>query len=175
MLTKLLAGFPLERLHIASFDTFGTVHRPKAPTRAGVEHMLSSIQASGGTLYASGVRALHRAGLRLGPDAKLVVIAVGDEAGENGHDFAKSFAQCGYPVSAMALVVNVAVTRGTTVRVAAEQLDIPFTEVTARHFDDPYQVPRVLGALLEVPRQRGVKQYGLVERVMNTPLLTLAS
>jgi hypothetical protein len=149
------------------------VHRPKAPTRAGVEHMLSSITAAGGTLYASGVRALHQAGLRVPADAKLVVIAVGDEAGEEGANFARAFTQCGYGVSAIALMVSVAVTRGTTVRGCAEALGVPYSEVTVRNFDDPYQVPRVIRALLEAPRVPGGKQWGLVERVMSTPLLTV--
>ena len=39
-LSRILAGFPAEKLHIASFDTFGTVHVPKAPNRAAVLNML---------------------------------------------------------------------------------------------------------------------------------------
>ena len=173
VLSRILAGFPADKVAIASFDTIGTVHRPKAPTRAGVEHMLASINAGGGTLYASGVRALHQSGLRVPVSAKLVVIAVGDEAGEEGANLARAFEQCAYGVSAIALIVNVAVTRGNTVRGCAETLGVPYSEVTVQHFDDPYQVPRVIRALLEAPRVPGAKQWGLVERVMNTPLLTV--
>src|SRR5206468_9053571 len=64
-LSRILAGFPAEKLHVASFDTMGTVHRPKAPTRAAVQHMLSGIRASGGTIHGSSVRALHQAGVRV--------------------------------------------------------------------------------------------------------------
>jgi hypothetical protein len=135
--------------------------------------MLSSITAGGGTLYASGVRALHQSGVRFPADAKLVVIAVGDEAGEEGANFARAFTQCGYGVAAIALMVSVAVTRGTTVRGCAETLGVPYSEVTVGTFDDPYQVPRVIRALLEAPRVPGGRQWGLVERVMSTPLLTV--
>jgi hypothetical protein len=170
-LTKILAGFPPDKLHIASFDTSGTVLRPKAPTRAGVQHMLAAMRAEGGTLHASAVYALFRSGVRIPADAKLVVIVVGDECGEEGDRLAGAFGECGYGVSAMALLVNVAATRGTTVRRCADALGAPFSQVSIDQFDDPYQVPRVLRALLDAPRT-GTARYGLVERVMATPLLT---
>lgn len=172
-LTKILAGFPPEKLHIASFDTIGTVLRPKAPTRAGVQHMLDRMRAEGGTLHHAAVHALHRSGVRIPAAAQLVVIVVGDECGEDGARFAQAFTQCGYPVAAMALMVNVAATRGTTVRRCADALHVPFSQVSIDQFDDPYQVPRVLRALLDAPRT-GAARFGLVERVMATPLLSLA-
>jgi len=174
-LSRILAGFPPDKLHIAAFDTLGTVLVPKAPSRAAVQHMLSGIRAEGGTLHSSAVHALRRSGVELPPDAKLVVIVVGDEAGEAGGNFAESFRRAGYDPSALALLVNVAVSRGTTVRDAALALDIPFSEVSVGQFDDPYQVPRVLQALLDAPRSAPKKQFGWVERVMSTPLLELSS
>ncbi len=45
-LARILAGFPLERLHVAAFDTMGTVLKPKAPTRAAVQHMLAPLKGS---------------------------------------------------------------------------------------------------------------------------------
>ena len=44
-LSRILAGFPAEHVHIATFDTVGTVLKPKAPTRAAVQHMLKGISA----------------------------------------------------------------------------------------------------------------------------------
>jgi hypothetical protein len=172
-LTRILAGFPAEKLHIATFDTMGRVLVPKAPNRAAVQHMLSGITAAGGTVHAAGVRALATAGVVIPSSAKLVVIVVGDEAGENGVQLAEAFKAFGYDVTAMALIVNVAVTRGSSVRVCAETLGVPFSQVTVDQFTDPYQVPRVLKALIDAPRVSVVKQHGLVERVMATPLLTL--
>ncbi len=174
-LSKILAGFPLEKLHIATFDTMGTVLRPKAATRAAVQHMLKGINAEGGTVHAAGVRALASE-LTLPPEARLVVIVVGDEAGEAGDQFARSFRDAGFAVSAMAMLVSVAGqgARGNTVRTCASFMRVPFSEVNVSQFDDPYQVTRVLKALLDAPVAVGAApQQGWVERVMRTKLLEL--
>lgn len=173
-LTRILAGFPLEKLHIATFDTLGTVLTPKAASRAAVQHMLKDIRASGGTTHAAGVHALKRSGMEVPPDARLIVIVVGDEAGEAGDQFARALRECGYSVAAMALLVSVASARGNTVRTCAGQLRVPFSEVAVEQFADPYQVPRVLKALLDAPTAAGPTQSGWVERVMRTPLLKVA-
>ena len=66
-LAKILAGFPLEKLHVAAFDTMGTVLKPKAATRAAVQHMLAPIKAGGGTIHgAGGARAAPRRRARAG-------------------------------------------------------------------------------------------------------------
>ena len=172
-LSRILAGFPLEKLHVATFDTMGTVLRPRAASRAAVQHMLSSIKASGGTVHATGVRALHQAGVRVPAEAKLLVIVVGDEAGETGDQFARVFPECGYTVSAMAIIVSVASGRGKSVSGCAAHLKVPFAEVKVEDFTDPYQVPRVLKTLLEapIPAGGGGAQSGWVEKVMKTKVL----
>jgi hypothetical protein len=122
------------------------------------------------------VRALHGAGVRFPDTARLVVIVVGDEAGEAGDQFARVFREVGYAPAAMAMMVSVAGhgARGNTVRTAATQLKVPFSEVQASSFDDPYQVTRVLKAFLDAPVAVGAApQQGWVERVMRTPLLEL--
>ncbi len=177
-LSRILAGFPPEKLHVATFDTMGTVLKAKAASRAAVQHMLQSVKAGGGTVHAAAVRALHQAGLRFGPGTRLVVIVVGDEAGEAGDQFARVFRECGYDVAAMATLVSVAAqgARGNSVRSCAGQLKVPFSEVQVESFDDPYQVPRVLKALLDAPVAAGAgaaPQQGWVDRVMKTPLLVL--
>src|SRR6185295_13898787 len=48
-LGKILAGFPLDKLHVAAFDTMGQVLRPKAASRAAVQHMLAPLRGEGGT------------------------------------------------------------------------------------------------------------------------------
>ncbi|NTX04842.1 VWA domain-containing protein [Myxococcus sp. CA040A] len=173
-LARILAGFPMEKLHIAAFDTMGTVLKPKASNRTAVQHMLERLKASGGTTHAAGVHALHRDGVKVPEGAKLVVIVVGDEAGEAGDQFARAFRDCGYTVAALALLVSVAGGRGNTVRTCASFMKVPFSEVNVDQFADPYQVPRVLKALLDAPTQPGASQSGWVERVMRTPLLKVA-
>ena len=173
-LSRILAGFPGEKLHIASFDTLGTVLRPKAASRAAVQHMLQGITAGGGTMHAAAVRALHEAGVSFPKESKLVVIVVGDEAGEAGDQLAHAFRAFGFDVAAIALMLPSQAGRGHTVRGCATALGVPFSEVTLDQFADPYQVTRVLKALLEAPRLAGpVKQAGWVEKVMKTPILQL--
>ncbi len=173
-LTKILGGFPLERLHVASFDTMGTVLRPKAASRTAVQHMLQGISAGGGTVHGAAVRALHASGLRIPPQARLVVIVVGDEAGEAGAQLAETFRQCRFDVAALALVLCLSTPtgRGQSVRGCSTELGVPFSEVAVNQFDDPYQVPRVLKALLDAPvASRASNLPGIVDRVMKTPLL----
>lgn len=176
-LSRILQGFPPERVHIASFDTSGTILRPKAPTRAAVTHMLSSIKAAGGTVHASGLRVFAATGVKIPKGHKLVVIVVGDEAGEEGASFARAFREYGYEVAAMAVIACVAHGRGRTVQDCARTLGVPFSDVDVAQFDDPYQVPRVLAALLEAPRLGpGIgAQQGWLERVLATPVLALPS
>ncbi|RYZ39632.1 MAG: VWA domain-containing protein [Myxococcaceae bacterium] len=173
-LSRILAGFPMDKLHVAAFDTMGTVLKPKAANRTAVQHMLADMKASGGTVHGAAVHALHRAGVRIPAEAKLVVMVVGDEAGEAGDQFAKAFHGCGYTVAAMAMLVSVAGARGNTVRTGAAQLGVPFSEVDVGQFADPYQVPRVLQTLMDAPRMAGARQSGWVDRVMSTPLLKVA-
>jgi von Willebrand factor type A domain len=173
-LSRILAGFPLEKLHVASFDTMGTVLKPRQASRAAVQHMLNGIRASGGTVHAAGVRALHTSGVRVPAGAKLIVFVVGDEAGEAGDQFARVFQECGYTVAAMALIVSVSSGRGQSVRGCAAWMKVPFAEVAVEAFDDPYQVPRVLKTLLEAPVPSGAfgsAHSGWVEKVMKQPLL----
>lgn len=176
-LSRILAGFPQERVHIASFDTVGTVLKPKASSRAAVQHMLSNIKAGGGTIHAAGVRALYQAGVRIPVGSKLIVIVVGDEAGEDGAQLGRAFAEYGYSVAAIAMLVSVSSGRGRTVQTCARSLGVPYSEVNVDQFEDAYQVPRVLRALLEAPKLGpGIAaQTGWLERVIATPILQLPS
>jgi hypothetical protein len=177
-LVRILAGFPPERLHIALFDTIGKVVRLKASNRTAVTHALGGIVAAGGTMHGAGVRALGADGVRIPESATLIVIVVGDEAGEAGPAFALSFFENGFNPSALALVLNVERSswRGTTVRDAAAELGVPYSEVEVSTFDDPYQVTRVLKALLDAPIAKGAdrtqRSHGWLDKVLATPLLT---
>lgn len=179
-LSRILAGFPAAQVHIASFDTVGTVLEPKAPNRAAVQHMLAAIKAGGGTMHASGVRALHHKGFRVPVGSNLVVIVVGDEAGEDGAQLARAFTEYGYQPAALALMLNVFGVRGRTIQDCARSLGIPYSEVDIDQFEDPYQVPRVLRALLEAPKlgtaaAAAGAQIAWLERVIATPILQLPS
>jgi len=172
-LSRILAGFPPEKLHVATFDTMGTVLVPKAASRTAVQHMLKDVRAAGGTSHSAAVSAFQRAGVTIPLEAQLVVIVVGDENGEDGANFARALRQAGYAVSALALVLSLSGPRGNSVRRCAAVLEVPFSEVAVEQLEDPYQVPRVLEALLEAPVPGSGARSGWVEKVMATPLLTL--
>ncbi len=174
-LTRIAAGFSLDRLHIACFDTMGTVLRPKAASRAAIEHMLAGIQAGGGTVHAAAVRAIATSGVRIPNDHRLLVIVVGDEAGESGQSLADMFRNCGYKPGALAILINVAVTRGTTIRDCARVLGVGLAEIEIKQLDDPYQVPRVIRALLDTPALTAQRSTAWVEKVMAVPLLAAAT
>lgn len=173
-LSRILSGFPSERLHIACFNTLGTVLRPKARSRAAVQHMLKDLRAAGGTVHGSAVRALKLAGVRIPASSELVVIVAGDEGGEAGSTLATTFGECGYSPAAFALIgcSGGGWARGESVRGAAVSLGVPFCEIEVGAFEDPYQVPRVLKTILEAPRLAGVSAAtAWVETVLAIPLL----
>lgn len=172
-LAKILAGFPLDKLHVAAFDTMGQVLKPKAASRKAVEHMLAPLKGEGGTIHGAALHALHRDGVRVPAEAKLIVIVVGDAQGERGAQLADVFRSLGYTVAAMAFLQ--AGGTGSTVRDCARELGVPYSEINVAQFDDPYHVPRVLRALLEAPVAKGIVMPGLVEKVMATKLLEVAS
>ena len=175
-LSRILQGFPADKLHIATFDTMGTVLAAKAASRTAVQHMLAKVNAFGGTIHGSAIRAFFKKGIRIPATAQLLVIVVGDEDGEDPEKFAKVFGECGYEPSGIALILSMSNNRGNTVKGAAAALKVPFSEIAVAQFDDPYQVPRVLRALLDGAPPLSSKvaakpQGGWVDKVMATPLL----
>jgi len=170
-LSMIVQGFPPEKLHIASFNTVGTVLKPRHHSAAGIQHMLKGIGASGGTIYSSAIDVFRESGVRVPAEADLILFAVGDEAGENGEILAQHIRNAGYAVKAIAHIVNVAPgsTRGNTVRCAAEVLGLPYMEVNVEQFTDVYQVQRTLKAVLEAQpfREKG----SMIEKIMQTELL----
>jgi hypothetical protein len=135
--------------------------------------MLGKIKAAGGTVHGAAVQALHQSGVRIPEASRLVVIVAGDEAGEDGAQLARTFQSLGYRVDALALILA-SNQRGSTVRTCASTLRVPYAEVKVAEFEDPYQVPRVLRALLEAPVPTGhaqVVRVSWVDKVMKTPLL----
>ncbi len=170
-LSMIVQGFPPEKLHIASFNTVGTLLKPRHYSAAGVQHMLKGIGASGGTVYGSAITAFREGGVSIPPQADLILFAVGDEAGEAGEQFARTIRDSGYAPKAIAHIVNVAAnsSRGETVRAAAEALNLPYTEVNVEQFTDVYQVQRTLKAVLEAQPLR--RKTALIEQIMQTELL----
>lgn len=170
-LSMIVQGFPQEKVHIACFNSMGSVIRPRHWSEAGIKHALSKLTADGGTQHSAAVSALHQAGVRIPTDADLIVFVVGDEAGEQGAVFATQMVNFGYQPKAFAHIVNIAQgwNRGLTVRQASETLSVPYTEVNVEQFTDVYQVQRTLKAVLESQPFRG--RTSLIEKILQVGLL----
>jgi len=95
-LSMIVQGFPPEKLQIASFNTVGTILKPRHHSAAGIQHMLKGIGASGGTIYGSAIDAFRESGVRVPAEADLILFAVGDEAGEGGAILAQHIRNAGY-------------------------------------------------------------------------------
>ena len=137
--------------------------------------MLAPLKASGGTIHGAAVQALHRDGVRVPAGAKLIVIVVGDEAGETGAQLAHDVPHARLPRRrrwrCSCSGARRAARRCATARASSR---VPYSEVDVAQFDDPYHVPRVLRALLEAPVSGAASPTpGLVEKVMATKLLEL--
>ncbi|MDF1813060.1 MAG: hypothetical protein P1V20_12630 [Verrucomicrobiales bacterium] len=173
-LSMIAQGFPQDRVHISAFNTVGYLLRPRHWSGKGIDHMLQSVQAGGGTNYSSGLAVFRANRVRVPDNADLILFCVGDEAGESGENFARFAQQCGYQPSAIAHIVNVAKgwSRGSTVRRASEVLGVPYTEMAVEQFTDVYQVQRTLKALLESQPYKSAERVSLVEKILQTPLLT---
>lgn len=180
ILSKFLGGFPLDRVHVAVFNTIGSELTFKSGSSAAVEHAFKGHTAGGGTYHASGVAALARHKPKEGEDA--LFIFIGDEE-EDGGGLALSTAvsQLGFKPSAFArLYVKGTQShgRGSAVRGAAARLGIPCLEIQESLFDDPYSVTHTLTNLIAstpvtaAPTVAPVaRRTTLIEQILNTPLL----
>lgn len=184
LLTKLLAAFPQDRIHISVFNTSGREVKLRAPNKEGIEASFRGISAGGGTDYGAGVKALQ--GFRPKDDEDVLFFFVGDE---EATPFATAVTQSGLNPRAFAFL-KVLPNSGagawrqahyaetTAVRVTAQSLGIPCFMVEPALFDDAYAVPRVLANLIKstpVTQQAWnapkAKRESLAEIISKTPLL----
>jgi Mg-chelatase subunit ChlD len=172
-----LQGFPLDRLHVAVFNTVGREIRIPHASAAGVTNAFRGIVAGGGTDYGQGVWAL-RAHKPL-PNEDALMIFIGDE--EDGkREFSNAVKESGLAPMSFGLV-RVGGGRGRAVRETARVLGIPCFEIDERTFADPYAIPRTIRALVSAtpvaaatPDQPKAR-VTLVETILKTALLTKPS
>tara|TARA_Y100000310_G_scaffold340338_1_gene435729 strand:+ start:1359 stop:3272 length:1914 start_codon:yes stop_codon:yes gene_type:complete len=178
-LTKFLGGFPLDRTHVSVFNTVGREITIKAATQAGVRQAFQGHTASGGTSYASGVKALEKRMPLPGEDA--LMIFAGDEQDFSGYGpLVQQVQRSGInPVAfGLLMVPGGNGNQYTVVRDAAKQLGIPCFIIDDAMFDDPYSVTRTLTNLIAstpvgaaVAGAPAPRRKGLVEEILDTPLL----
>lgn len=181
ILPNLLTGLDPNRVHAVAFNTDSRILYDGKGTKADlatkqIQLILKNLCASGGTNHSVGFNAFSAMGVRKDPDEILILLVVGDEAGEQ--DFGPRIRQTGLIPDAIGFVYNPAGTRGNTVRSASQNLQVPFSEVSVGDLKDPYQIPRFLRTLLDarvsaVQTSTGFVQarFGFLDRISNIPLL----
>jgi hypothetical protein len=163
---QFLRGFPLEQLHVAVFNTQGRSLSIPHASAAGVTNAFRGIQASGGTDYGAGVRALQQQKPQAGEDALFVF--VGDE---QAGSFEQAVTSSGIRPLAFGLIKVGGGETDRAVRDTARNLGIPCLRVDALTFDDPYAMPRVLRRLIASTPVERSDRVTLVERILKTALL----
>jgi hypothetical protein len=177
-LKQFLGGFPLDRTHVAIFDSMGREIEVKGASAKAVEHAFRGIRAGGGTSYAQGVRALSHHKPK--PEEDVLMIFVGDQADHNDAALYRAVEGSGLRPVAFGLleVVGSWGDRGTLVTKVATLLEIPCFQITQETFNDPYAVTRTIRNLIAatpVGERRGQRpapqRKPLVEEILATPLL----
>ena len=170
---KLLAGFPLDKIHISVFNTAGREIVPKAASQVGINHAFTGVEAGGGTDYGAGIRAVeHR---KPSADEDVLFVFVGDE---DASEFSRAVRASGLnPLAFGFLRVNWN-GHASAVRVTAGALGIPCVMLDEAIFADPYAIPRALRNLIastpvNVNRTVPVAapRVTLVETILRTDLL----
>jgi hypothetical protein len=166
-LEKFLQGFPLDRLHVAVFNTAGREVALKHASGAGIRNAFSGICPGGGTDYGAGVRALSHH--RPEPEEDVLFVFVGDE---EASAFASAVTKSNLSPLAFGLV-RVRNSPCRAVQDTAVELGIPCFLIDERTFEDPYAVPRTVRALVAAtPVGRApARQMALVDRILATDLL----
>lgn len=176
-ITKFLPAFPLDRLHVSTFNTTGKERKIPAASAVGVEHAFKGVAASGGTEYGLGVGALKHNKPKADEDT--LFIFVGDEEGE--YSFAQAVRDSGLNPMAFGLIRvmgRLSNGRGTTVRNTATELKIPCFQIENSTFSDTYAIPRTIRNLVAAtPVGQGAvnrpatPRLTLVDQILKTPLL----
>lgn len=175
-LTKMLGGFPLDRLHVSVFNSVGREVALKSASSTAVEHAFQNYSAGGGTSYAQGVKAV--AHHKPGADEDTLLIFVGDEGEYHSGGLVETIRQAGLNPVAFGLL-KVPGENGTVVQDAARALNIPCFRIEEAMFTDPYSVTRTLRNLIaNTPVTKAataavpVIRKTLVQQVLETPLLS---
>lgn len=172
LISKLLPAFPIDRLHVAVFNSSGREIAIKHATTAGVEQAFRGINVSGGTAHRTGIVAFKT---KPSADEDSLVIVVGDE--EEGGNFADAVRQSGLNPVAFGLL-KVRENHYRVVQDTAAALNVPCFMIDERIFDDAYAAPRTLRNLIAAtpvgaaaPGRVAPVRVSLVDTIIGTDLL----
>jgi len=174
---KFVGSFPLDKIHVAIFNTVGREIAIKKASSAGVRQAFFGIRAGGGTSYAAGVKALSKIKPADGTDA--IFIFIGDEEDFGGPtQLVNAVQTSGINPTAFGLL-RLGNSGYHVVQEAAAALNIPCFRVDEEVFKDPYAIPRTVRALIAatpvgqvtggVPK--AAPRVSLVEQILNTEIL----
>ncbi|MEQ1503450.1 MAG: vWA domain-containing protein [Myxococcota bacterium] len=168
--TKLLGGFPLDKLHVAVFNTVGREIAIKHASSVGVAAAFRGITAGGGTDYGAGVLALRDK--RPAADEEALFVFVGDE---QASEFDRAVRESGLNPIAFGLLKVSGGEADRAVRETASRLRIPWFPLDEKIFADPYAVTRTLRTLIaSVPVSTvaaSPTRVALVDTILKTDLL----
>jgi len=182
LLSRFVQGFPLDQIHVCTFDTTAKEVAIPHASAAGVTQAFRGKNAGGGTSYASAIELLGRTHPPKA-DEDLLFFWVGDQdpdAGLNGRPFDASTRRLGLNPVGCALLE---VTGGWHDRVgnvvdhSSALLGIPCFKVTPATFEDPYAITRTIRNLIgatpvgAATRAAPVKRYNLIQEILNTEIL----
>lgn len=147
-LEKFVQAFPLDRLHISTFNTVGKEINIQHASSTGVKNAFKGVTAGGGTDYASGVRALAK--YKTQPDEDAIFIFVGDEQNGFARTFEKEVINSGIkPMSfGFVRIMGLDGMSQRAVQDTASKLEIPCFMIDEKTFDDPYAIPRTIRNLI---------------------------
>jgi len=184
-LTKFVGAFPLERLHVSTFNTIGTEVKITRASAAGVAAAFRGHTAGGGTSYSEGIGCLLRK-YRPKDGEEALMIFVGDEEDNNVQQLVDVIEASGVRPVAFGLLhvsSNTASWQfgqrfaGSIIVQAAAKLGIPCFKIEEGIFADPYAVPRTIRNIIaatpvgKVTGPAPVKRITLVQQILDTPLL----
>jgi hypothetical protein len=174
-LQKFLQGFPADKIHISTFNTYGYEITLKSATAAGVRHAFNNEHAGGGTDYGAGVRALQHHQPQPGED--VLFLFIGDEGASR---FTKAVEQSGLnPVAFGFLKVQGRYPeRRFAVQETATALGVPCFMIDEQTFSDVYAIPRTIRNLIaatpvnrEAAGRTVQRRVSLAELILKTDLL----
>lgn len=178
--TLLVKAFPIDKLHIATFNTVGRVIEIKDNSATGVAQAFRGITASGGTTHVAALRALSK--FKAQPDEDVLIMFVGDQEEAWVSQFKDFFTEFN-PVALAMLDVSKAPNTwaarpyASWVVHAANSLRVPCIPVDEKVFADPYasvQAIRDLIASVPVgatPMPTFKFKKSLIEVILEVPLL----
>jgi hypothetical protein len=169
----------LDRVHVSVFNTIGQEIQIKSASAAGVEQAFRGHQASGGTMYATGVEVLVSK-YQPKEDEDALFLFVGDEGEYNNTRMIEVFGH--YKIKPVAFgLLKVPGQNGDIVRWTAVQMGIPCFLIEEKLFstEDPYAVTRTFRNLIATTpvgrkvteRPQAPARKTLVQEILETPLL----